>query len=182
MYEGKFYRLLHPRPTVVITSKCPNGRINLMPASWNTPVSEEPPTVAVAVEKEAYTHQCLQHHKYATLNILPIDAVDLIYKLGTTSGRHVDKVSQFGVKLVPSQKVDVPRLADAIAVYEAEVYKDVEVGEVMLYIFHVLETWVAPGVADQWGFDFKKVNLPLHSAGRAFYKVDPRPVYAKKTP
>ncbi|MCI4446900.1 MAG: flavin reductase, partial [Pyrobaculum sp.] len=57
MYEGKFYRLLHPRPTVVIASKCPNGRINLMPASWNTPVSEEPPTVAVAVEKEAYTHQ-----------------------------------------------------------------------------------------------------------------------------
>ncbi|WP_148682586.1 flavin reductase family protein [Pyrobaculum ferrireducens] len=180
MYEGKFYRLLHPRPTVIIASRCPNGRVNLMPASWNTPVSEEPPTIAVAVEREAYTHQCLQHHRYATLNVLPIDAADLIYKLGTVSGRDVDKASQFGVKLEPSTKVDVPRVAGALAVYEVEVYKEVEVGEVTLYIFHVLETWAAPGAADQWGFDFKKVNIPLHGAGRAFYRVDPKPVFAKK--
>jgi Conserved protein/domain typically associated with flavoprotein oxygenases, DIM6/NTAB family len=177
-YEGKFYRLLHPRPTVVIVSKCPGGRLNLMPASWNTPVSEEPPTVAVAVDKSTYTHECLQHHKYATLNVPSIDAVDLVYKLGTVSGRQTDKAAW--VKLVPSQKIDVPRMADALAAYEAEAYKEVEVGEVVLYIFRILAAWVAPGVADQWGFDFKKVNIPLHGAGRTFYKVDPRPVFAKR--
>ena len=180
MYEGKFYRLLHPRPTVVIVTKCPNGRFNLMPASWNTPVSEEPPTIAVAVDKESFTHQCLRHYKYATINVPPIDAADLIYKLGTTSGREVDKAAQFGVKLEPSSKIDVPRMSGALAAYEAEVYKEVEVGEVVLYIFRVLDVWTAPGVADQWGFDFKKVNIPLHGAGRAFYRVDPKPVFAKK--
>jgi flavin reductase (DIM6/NTAB) family NADH-FMN oxidoreductase RutF len=180
MYQGKFYRLLHPRPTVVVVTRCPNGGLNLMPASWNTPVSEDPPTVAVAVDRGSYTHECLQHHRYATLNVPPIDAADLVYRLGSVSGREVDKVAQFGVRLAPSQKVDVPRMADALAAYEVEVYKEVEVGEVTLYIFRVLDTWVASGVADQWGFDFKKVNIPLHGAGRAFYKVDPRPVFAKK--
>jgi len=177
-YEGKFYRLLHPRPTLVIVSKCPGGRVNLMPASWNTPVSEDPPTVAVAVEKSAYTHECLQYHRWATLNVLPIETADLIYRLGSVSGREVDK--SVAVKLEPSQYVDVPRVAGALAVYEAEVYREVEVGEVVLYIFRVVATWAAPGAADQWGFDFKKVNIPLHGAGRAFYKVDPRPVFAKK--
>ncbi|ABL88998.1 conserved hypothetical protein [Pyrobaculum islandicum DSM 4184] len=180
MYEGKFYRVLHPRPTLVIVSKCPNGRLNLMPASWNTPVSEEPPTVAVAVEKSSYTYECLKHHRYATLNVLPIEAADLIYKLGSVSGRNVDKATEFGVKFENSEKIDVPRVAGAIAGYETEVYKEVEVGEVALYIFHVLYTWVAPGVADQWGFDFRRVNIPLHGAGRAFYRVDPRPVFAKR--
>ena len=180
MYQGKFYRLLHPRPTVVIVTRCPNGSLNLMPASWNTPISEDPPTVAVAVDRGSYTHECLQHHRYATLNVPPIDAADLVYRLGGVSGREVDKVAQFGVRLAPSQKVDVPRMADALAAYEVEVYEEVEVGEVTLYIFRVLDTWVASGVADQWGFDFKKVNILLHGAGRAFYKVDPRPVFAKK--
>jgi len=136
--------------------------------------------VAVAVDKDTYTHECLQHHRRATLNIPSIDAVDLIYRLGSVSGREVDKAAHFGVRLAPSQRVDVPRMADALAAYEVEVYKEVEVGEVILYIFRVLETWAAPGVADQWGFDFKKTNIPLHGAGRAFYKVDPRPVFAKK--
>ena len=104
----------------------------------------------------------------------------MIYKLGTTSGREVDKATQFGVKLEPSSKIDVPRMSGALAAYVAEVYKEVEVGEVVLYIFRVLDVWTAPGVADQWGFDFKKVNIPLHGAGRAFYRVDPRPVFAKK--
>ncbi|AFA40581.1 Conserved protein/domain typically associated with flavoprotein oxygenase, DIM6/NTAB family [Pyrobaculum oguniense TE7] len=180
MYEGKFYRLLHPRPTVIIVSRCPDGRLNLMPASWNTPVSEEPPTVAVAVDKETYTYQCLKSHRYATLNVPPIEAADLIYKLGSVSGREVDKAAHFGVRLEPSEKVDVPRVAGALAAYEVEVYKEVEVGEVALFVFKVLGIWVAPGVADQWGFDFKKVNIPLHGAGRAFYRVDPRPVFAKK--
>lgn len=173
-------RLLHPRPVVVIATKCPGGRVNLMPASWNTPVSEEPPTVAVAIDRESYTHQCLQHHKRATINILPVEAVDLIYRLGTVSGRDVDKVSRFGVRLEPSQTVDVPRISGALAAYEVEVFKEVEVGEVTLYIFRVLSAWVAPGVADQWGFDFRKVSVPLHGAGRAFYRVEPRPIFAKK--
>lgn len=180
-YQGKFYRLLHPRPTVVIAAKCPNGKINLMPASWNTPVSEEPPTVAVAVDKSAYTHTCLQYSGKATLNIPPIEMADLIYKLGSVSGAEVDKVAKFGISLEPSETIDVPRLAGSLGGYEAEVYKVVEVGEVALYIFKVLNVWIAAeGVADQWGFNFGKVNIPLHGAGRAFYRVDPRPVYAKK--
>ncbi|ACB40197.1 flavin reductase family protein [Pyrobaculum neutrophilum] len=181
MYQGKFYRLLHPRPTLVVVSRCPGGRLNLMPASWNTPVSEDPPTVAVAVERSSYTHECLKHHRRATLNVLPLEAADLIYKLGTVSGRDVDKAAQFGVAFEKSEKVDVPRVAGAIAGYEAEVYMEVEVGEVTLFIFKVLHSWAAPGVADQWGYDFKRVNIPLHGAGRAFYGVDPRPRFVKKT-
>ncbi len=176
----KFYRALHPRPTVVIVTKCPGGRVNLMPASWNTPVSEEPPTIAVAIDRDSYTYQCLKHFSQATVNVPPIEAVDLVYKLGSVSGREVDKASTFGVRLQPSERVEVPQLADALAVYEVEVFREVEVGEVSLFIFRVLTLKLAPGVADQWGFDFRKVNIPLHGAGRAFYRVDPKAIWAKK--
>ncbi|AEA13249.1 flavin reductase domain protein, FMN-binding protein [Thermoproteus uzoniensis 768-20] len=179
-YKGKFYRPLHPRPTVVVVSKCPDGKINAMPASWNTPVSEEPPTIAVAVDRSAYTFQCLEHSGEATINVVPADMADLAYALGSVSGRDVDKVSAFGLKLLPSDVVEAPGLDGSIAVYEARVTAKLDIGEVRLYVFEVLKVKVAQGLVDEWGPVLDKTNLLLHGAGRVFYRVDPRKIWAKK--
>lgn len=170
-FSGKFYYLLHPRPTVVLITLCPDGRVNAMPASWNTPVSEEPPTIAVAIDKESYTHKCLQHHPEATINIPPADLVDKVYGLGTVSGEEVDKVSRYGLKLQPSDVVRPPTWAEAIGVIEARVIEAVDVGEVTLYIFRVLKTKARRGSYTRYGWDFRKTNILLHNAGRAFYSV-----------
>ncbi len=179
-YRGTFYRLLHPRPTVIVVSKCPGGKTNMMPASWNTPVSEEPPTIAVAVDKSTYTWTCLEHLPEATINVPSIDDVDLIYRLGSMSGRDVDKTTELGVELAPSERVSVPHMARAIAVYEVRVHSKVDVGEVTLYVFEVLRTLARNGLADEWGIDLSKANIPLHGAGRVFHRVDQRKVYAQK--
>jgi flavin reductase (DIM6/NTAB) family NADH-FMN oxidoreductase RutF len=179
-YKGVFYRLLHPRPTVLVITNCPNGRVNAMPASWNSPISEEPPTIGIAVYREAYTYQCLNYHPEATINVPGIEHIDLVYKLGSVSGKDVDKVREFKLELVPSDVVKVPTWKDAIAVYEARVLNRLDVGETTLFVFEVLKVKVRPGIADEWGFDFSKVNIPLHGAGRVFHRVDPRKLFAKK--
>lgn len=179
-YKGVFYRPLHPRPTVVVITQCPGGRLNAMPASWNTPVSEEPPTIAIAVDKSAYTFQCLEHSGEATINVVPIDMADLAYALGSVSGRDVDKASAFGLKLVPSDVVKAPGLDGSIAIYEAKVMAKLDVGEVRLYVFEALKVKVREGLVDEWGPVLEKTNLLLHGAGRAFYKVDPRKIWAKR--
>ena len=179
-YRGVFYRPLHPRPTIVVVSRCPDGKVNLMPASWNTPVSEEPPTIAVAVDRSTYTWTCLEHFPEATINVPSINDVDLVYRLGSVSGREVDKAAELGVELVPSGMVSVPHMARAIAVYEARVYSKVNVGEVTLYVFEVLRTLARGDLVDEWGIDLSKANIPLHGAGRVFHRVDPRKIYASR--
>ncbi len=170
--EGyRFYYTLHPRPTIVLITVCPNGRVNAMPASWNTPVSEEPPTVAIAVDRESYTHECLEHHPEATINVPPASLIDTVYGLGSVSGREVDKPSLFKLSLEPSDTVKPPRWSDAIAVLESSVEGKLGVGEVTLYVFRVLKALVEPGLYTRWGWDFKKTNILLHGAGRAFYMV-----------
>ncbi|MEM1610118.1 MAG: flavin reductase family protein [Sulfolobales archaeon] len=179
-YRGKFYRPLHPRPTVVLGVICRDGRVNLMPASWNTPVSEEPPTVAVAVDRTTYTYECLEYHGEATINV-PSDAqLQLVYDLGSVSGRSVDKVRKFSVELVPSIKIKPPGLQGSIAILEGRVYAKYDVGEVKLYIFEVLLTRILEGLVDEWGIIFDKTNILLHGAGRVFHRVNPIKLFAKK--
>lgn len=175
----RFYYVLHPSPTVVIVTKCPNGRYNAMPASWNMPVSEEPPSVAVAIDRESYTFECLESHPEATINVPHSGQVDLVYALGSVSGRDVDKVAKYGLKLEESASISVPRWSDAIASIEARVWKKLDVGEVRLYVFEVLGVYVREDLYTRWGWDLTKTSILLHGAGRTFYTVGRRLV-AKK--
>ena len=179
-YTGRFYYLLHPRPTVVVGSLCPNGRINFMPASWNTPVSEEPPTVAVAIDSGNYTRECLDYCGEATLNVLSLDDADLIYGLGSISGRNVDKVSQYGVELVDSVSVKPPGIRKALAVLETKVLSKHRVGESVLYVLQVVKARVREGITDTYGYLLNVVSPALHGSGRYFYGVGSRKEAARK--
>lgn len=179
-YTGRFYYLLHPRPTVVVGSVCPNGRVNFMPASWNTPVSEEPPTVAVAIDSSSYTRECLDYCGEATLNVLSLDDADLIYGLGSISGRDVDKVSQYGVELVDSISVKPPGIRKALAVLETKVLSKHRIGESVLYVLQVVKARVREGVVDRYGYLPNVANPALHGSGRYFYGVGSRKEAARR--
>ncbi|RLG51036.1 MAG: flavin reductase family protein, partial [Thermoproteota archaeon] len=60
-----FYRLLHPSLTVLLVSKS-SEKVNVMACSWCTPVSEDPPLIAVAVSKESLTNQLIRESREFT--------------------------------------------------------------------------------------------------------------------
>lgn len=179
-YRGAFYRLLHPRPTVLIASTCPNGRVNVMPASWVTPVSEDPPTVGVSVDNSSYTRECLDHSGEATINVPGYSQMDLVYGLGTVSGRDVDKVSRFGLRLVPSTAIGTPGIEGSLAMLETRVLQKVTVGEVTFYLLEVRKTRVLEGFANEYGYNLARESPLLHGWGRVFHRVEPRKGWARK--
>jgi len=169
-----FYYLLHPRPVVIVVSRCPNGRVNATPISWITPVSEEPPTIALCIDRENYILQCIEHCGEASINIPSTDSVDTVYGLGTVSGREVDKVKEFGLDLEPCNKVSVPRISKCIGWLETKLVKRVDVGEVALLVMEVLDSYAKSECVTQWGWDVSRCSPLLHGAGRAFYSVGRR--------
>ena len=169
-----FYYLLHPRPVVVVVSKCPNGRVNATPISWVTPVSEEPPTIALCIDRENYILQCIEYSGEASINIPAVESLNVVYGLGTVSGREVDKVREFGLELESCNKIGVPRIRGFAGWIEAKLLKRVDVGEVALIIMEVLDYYARSECVTQWGWDVSKCSPLLHGAGRAFYSVGRR--------
>ncbi|MGC8848368.1 MAG: flavin reductase family protein [Conexivisphaera sp.] len=174
-YRGKFYRLLHPRPTVVVVTKC-EDRLNAAPFSWNTPVSEDPPVIAVAMGRSTFTRQCLRSNPEATVNVIPPGLAGAAYELGNSSGRTDDKISRLGLELVPGSAVSVPGLAGAVAIYEVKEEASVEVGAMDLVLMRVLAVRARTGIAGEDGLLLDRANVALHGAGEQFFRVHPEPL------
>ncbi|MCS7111629.1 MAG: flavin reductase family protein [Ignisphaera sp.] len=167
----RFYYILHPRPVVVIITRCANGKINAMSASWITPVSEDHPTIAVAIDRTSFTHECLEYSGEATINIPSFIHADLVYKIGTSSGREIDKIERFRITLIGSKKISTPRWSEAVGWLEVKVDRYIDIGEVRLYVFNVVESYMRKDVAGEWGWDTRKASILHHGVGRAFYTV-----------
>jgi len=168
--EEYFYLLLHPRPAYVIGSGVVGEKVNFMAASWVTPVAEEPPRVAVAIDVESLTHELILKHSEFTVNVLPLSMVDVIYGVGSVSGRDVDKVEKFGLKVLKGREVRAPVLEDALGVLECRVAAKVESEDTTLFVGDVLAAYAKEGFFDpRRGWDPKKATIPLHNWGRGFY-------------
>ncbi len=95
---GKFYYFFPQAVAVVGIDK------NVMPAAWHTPISADPPLYGVLISPKRHTFELLQKKNGFTVNFLEHDQAHLIAKIGSTSGRDINKLNEFNIKFVPAEK------------------------------------------------------------------------------
>lgn len=174
---GSYYRLLHPRPVVVITSTCTSGKVNAMACSWFTPVSEDPPTIAIVIDENAYTSQCIEESKEFVVNVMPVELIDRIWIAGSVSGRNVDKIKEMNVTLVKCRKLNTYAISESLGVIEAVMVDKVNIAGSNIFLGNVVAAYVREGSTGKYGWDLSRVTLPLHGWGRLFYILDGKTKY-----
>ena len=165
-----WYLLLHPRPAYLIMSG-KGEDVGVMTASWVMPVAEEPPRLAVAMDKEGRTYSLIRQYGEFTVNVVFDDHLSELWLAGTLSGWKVkDKLRRVGVKAVPSKTVTVSRVAEAAAVVECRLWQTLDAGETALIIGDVLDAYVLVKDAfnEKYGWLISKARIPLHLGDRAF--------------
>ncbi len=169
--SGKRYRLLHPRPVYVIVAGVSGGTVNAMAASWVSPFSEEPERIMLALEKDSYTRELIEKNGEFTVNVVEEEHMKLVWCVGTTSGRNVDKISECGVKLEDSRHVKAPHLSNALGYIEARVYRILTdaAEDVDLIIADVVAAYARSDIYNpRYGWVITKAPILMHVSGRAF--------------
>ena len=83
--------LVYPTPVFVVGTYDPQGKPNVMTASWGGICCSRPPCVAVSLRKATYTHGNLVAQKAFTISIPSEAHVRAADHFGLVSGRAVDK-------------------------------------------------------------------------------------------
>lgn len=174
-----FYKLLHPCIAFFVVSVSPDGKPNVMTCAWGTPVSEEPPIIAIALSRESYTNELIKGCGEFTINIPNEKLVDALWICGSVSGRDADKASLAGLTYSNSKRVNPPIIKECVGHMECKVIDKLEVGESTLFIGEVLEAYAEKEMFQNGIWNVEAARIPLH-LGKDVFVVAKRALRPKK--
>lgn len=144
MNKGAFYKLSYG--LYVITSGV-EGKFNGQIANTVFQVTSEPSTVAVSINKQNYTHECIQSSRRFAVSILGEETpMTMIGQFGFKCGRDIDKFSGIEVR---QGKTGIPIVTShAVAFIEAEVMSEMDCGTHTIFLGQVVECDIIDGTAE----------------------------------
>ena len=145
---------LDPRPVTIATSVEPEGRPNAITLGWSMPTSFQPPLLAISVGHTRYSHLLLERCREFVLNIPGEDIRDLAVRIGSCSGRDVDKFAELGLTAVPARSVRPPAIGECMAAIECRIVDQFVTGDHTIFVGEVTEAYPLGE-----GYDVSKVML-----------------------
>ncbi|MDK2464471.1 MAG: flavin reductase [Candidatus Korarchaeota archaeon] len=162
------WRMLHPRPVVLVGAGDLAGKYSFAPASWDASVRRAAGRGGSAERGVLHPRASAGAGRVHAV-LLSMDQLDEILFLGSVSGKDVDKLSVVGWRAAQARVVGAPVLDNALGVLECRVRQTVQVDEMTLILADVVGAEVVEETFnDRYGWDLRRVKTPLHAAGRAF--------------
>jgi flavin reductase (DIM6/NTAB) family NADH-FMN oxidoreductase RutF len=163
--------LVAPRPIALITSMDEEGRLNAAPFSAYNYLCTDPPIVGVGVtnrSNEAFvpkdTARNIRRTGEFVVNVVTEDIAAKMNICATDFPEDMSEVDLAGFTTMPSEKIKVPRLAEAHAAMECREFTTMEIGRSRIILGQVVAIYVEDRFIDPEG-PFVKAE-ELHSIGR----------------
>ncbi len=143
-FERSLY-LLHPYNTSLITSKGKNEKINIMAVAWITPVSVNPPLLAMSIRSERYSYNLIIDKEEFVVNIPTFEQAQKVLFCGRRSGRTHDKFEKAKLTPLKAKRVDVPIIGECVAHLECKVVRTIKLGEHVLIVGQIIKAYALDG-------------------------------------
>jgi flavin reductase (DIM6/NTAB) family NADH-FMN oxidoreductase RutF/rubredoxin len=144
MNKSAFYKISYG--LYVVTSG-KDGRFNGQIANTVFQVTSEPPTIAVSINKQNYTHDHITASRRFAVSILEeATPMTFIGRFGFKCGRDIDKLDGVGTRIGTT---GIPVVTDhAVAFIEAEVVGEMDCGTHTIFLGRVVDCDVLAAAAE----------------------------------
>jgi flavin reductase (DIM6/NTAB) family NADH-FMN oxidoreductase RutF len=161
--------ILNPVPSVLITSKNKEGRVNVFTVGWIGTACTKPPMLTVSIRPERLSHKYITETGEFVVNLPTKDLAQTVDFCGVRSGKTIDKIKNCNLLLEESEKVSVPGIRQCPVTMECKVKSVTSLGSHDLFLAEVLAIHVENTLIDKNGkIHLEKANLICYSHGEYF--------------
>jgi flavin reductase (DIM6/NTAB) family NADH-FMN oxidoreductase RutF len=162
------YRLIAPRPTIIVTTKSKEGNINAAPFSFVMPVSIKPPLLAFASVPTHHTFKNIEETGEFVVNIPNEDILAKLWITGEKFPEDINEIEKAGLTQTDSSNVSAPKIEECIAHMECKVHWIKDSGDHKLIVGEIINADVAKDVLKDGLLDVEKIKPVLHLGGVNF--------------
>ena len=128
-----FYRVLNsvvvPRPIAWVCSRSAEGVLNLAPHSFYTVACVDPPVVQFTSVGRKDSLRNVEATGEFTVSLTPEALFEQINATGTDFPAGISEAEECGIRLEPSERVGVPRVAESPVSVECTLHSTVRLGD-----------------------------------------------------
>jgi flavin reductase (DIM6/NTAB) family NADH-FMN oxidoreductase RutF len=144
--DAEYLEFMWPMRHYLITCGQMQVKANIIAVSFCMPVSKEPPLIACAIGRSAYSCKLIESEKEFVVNVPTKDMEAKVYYCGFHSGYQVDKFKETGLTAKPAHIVNTAIIDECVAHMECRLIQVIEAGDKNLFIGEVIEAYADEAV------------------------------------
>lgn len=161
----KAIELRFPEQVVLVTTRNPEGKANVMAVGWVALASSAPLMFVLGIDDGAYTYELIKKTRQFVVAFPNEDMAKEVLHAGSVHGHNRDKIVETGLAIEKAEIVTAPLIADAVANFECELVEITRPGDCPLIIGRV--------VASHVNIDFSLKRLYTVAKGHVLAGVRP---------
>lgn len=168
--------MLNPTPVVLVTSKNKEGKVNVFTVGWISTVCTKEPVIAMGVRPSRLSYEYIKESGECVINLPSRDMVKIVDYCGVVSGRKLDKIKHFGLKLDDGVEIDTPSLDKSPVSLECKVMSVTNLGTHDLFLLKIVNVKVDKFLLDRNNkICLDKADLICYSHGE-YYALNKKPL------
>ncbi|MFN4245573.1 MAG: flavin reductase family protein [Brevinematia bacterium] len=142
---------------------------NVSTIAWVTPIEKDPPLVMISIDRSSFSFDLIDKSGEFVLNTPTAKMIDIVKKVGSVSGREVDKFQKFNILYSEGKFTKVPIIDDCIANVEFIVKSIVLLQTHAMVMGEARRALVESELfSDHWLLEEKDIILIHHAGGNYF--------------